>query len=226
MLTKDKTQQIVYQILQFCSLIMVSYLTYSKIYRKKFQSIICNSNHELRNFQEINGRKYSIYIKFASASEKHFGKFYLISYIITNFTCYFILIMLCVCKPKQNKKSSFTSQWTMLVYIPYSWIFFAKLYHNEIVKYFVHLRDLNDDSLLVDKIKVQSRIDTIILWLKILIFNSLLCFVFCIKQFSKNGDESTLTTAINSLWFVHLVCAWCIFVNSVLSLSCFQHNQA
>ena len=37
MLTKNKTQEIIYQCLQFLSLVIISYLTYSKIYYQSFE---------------------------------------------------------------------------------------------------------------------------------------------------------------------------------------------
>ena len=38
MLTKSKTKETLYQVLQFCSLVTISYLTYSKIHYKSFQT--------------------------------------------------------------------------------------------------------------------------------------------------------------------------------------------
>ena len=222
MLTKNKTQEMIYQILQFCSLTMISYLTYSKIYYKNFASNLRN-NKSLTTY--INTNKYIIYHKFTSTHGKYFGMFYLISYIIANFTSYFILIMLVECKPLQNNKSSFKSQWMLLVYIPYVWLFFSKLYHNEVVKYFKNLNIVNTKNNLsaINKFKIESRIDTVVFWLKMLVFTSLLCFTFCVKQFLKTSQENGIFGGeINSLWFIQLICTWCIFVNSLLTLSCFE----
>lgn len=68
MLTKHKIQQIIHQILQFCSLMMVSYLTYFQMYDKKFQSTATtDKNTEQLGMQKLhNGKHYCIFTKFES----------------------------------------------------------------------------------------------------------------------------------------------------------------
>ena len=132
--------------------------------------------------------------------------------------------MLIVCKPEQNIKSAFKAEWMLLVYIPYLWIFFAKMYHNEIVSYFKKCKESNRDSIVLQFLKLESRIDTIMSWLKMLIFASLLSFGFCAKEYVKSTHGNTiLNNEINSLWFVQLVCAWCMLVNCWLTLTCFSY---
>ena len=138
----------------------------------------------------------------------------MVSYVIANFTSYFILIMLLVCRPIANSKQ-FSSQWTLLVYIPYIWLFFAKLYHNEIVRYFKNLENINNNNL---------RIDKIIFWLNMIIYSSFFCFIFCVKEYLKTRNDlsnNTYNISINSLWIVHSVCSLCMFVNSMLCLGKF-----
>lgn len=135
--------------------------------------------------------------------------------------------MIIVCHPERQKKSVLNSEWLLLVYTSYTWIFFAKLYHNEIVRYFGNLQNLNHDSSLMDTIKVESRMNTIVFWLKLLIFSSFICYIFCVKQFVTSSDEcGPFGTEISSMWFVQLVCSWGIFVNSFLCLSCFSQKNA
>ena len=223
MLTKHKTTQIVYQILQFCSLVMISYLTYFKMYHKSFQSNLSvnvenneQSSDIVKNVYAHNRHKYVLFTKFTNKSaKKYFGIFYLISYIIANFSSYFIFIMLV----RYKHDTKFKSEWVLLVYAPYLWIFFSKLYHNEIVRYFTHVKNLDEKSSMIDKVKVESRIDTITFWLKMLIFTSLLCFVFSINHYNygKNSDKK-----IKSLWLVQIVCAGCMVITSVMTLNCFS----
>ena len=223
MITKHKSLEIVYQILQFCSLIMISYLTYVKMYSKLIESnIVMNQRNDQLSVQtqrtRNDGSKY-IFTKFEdSDANKCFGIFYLISYIVANFASYFILIMLM----RYQSNSSFKSEWILLVYIPYIWIFFSKLYHNEIVRYFTNLKKLTKDSSMIDIFKVTSRIDKIIFWLKMLIFSTLLCFVFCADEYTNNFKGDSI---VKSLWLVQLVCTGCMFVNSSFTLTCFATRK-
>ena len=194
------------------------------MYHKTFQSDLNinerneESNDLVKNVYVHKGRKYVLFTKFTNKNaKKYFGIFYFISYIIANFSSYFILIMLV----RYKQSETFKLDWVLLVYTPYIWIIFSKLYHNEIVRYFTHVKNLNEKSTMIDKVKVESRIDTMTFWLKMLIFTSLLCFVFSINHYGKNSDKKI----IKSLWLVQVVCAGSMFVNSVLTVNCFDSTR-
>ena len=121
---------------------------------------------------------------------------------------------------------TFANEWVMLVYIPYIWLFFAKLYHNEIVRYFnqINLLNLIENVHLRNKhyLKTKAKVDTILFWLKMIIFSSFLCFRFCCQRYMQDAQNKQHNYKwVSRLWLVHTVASWTMLVNSILALSCF-----
>ena len=207
LLTNDEVQAIVYYILQFCSITIISYLTYTKIH---YNDVYTNENNVKIDQTKKIGVKSSIY---TFSNIKLFGKHYLLSYIITNFSSYFILIILVLFKP-QDSNGYIINEWIPLIYGQYTWLYFAKMYHNEIVRYF---KDKNNSSM------VDQRIDYIVFWLKMVVFSSFICLIFVIVWISEidNQDQDLIYFPI---LMIQMLMCFIAFANSIWSLRSFKVN--
>ena len=237
LLTKDSWERIVYQLLQLLSLLMVSYLTYCKVYYKKMQLHLQKSANNINlpklvkrpllrenktvddDERKSNDKDINTPFFQRTLTENYciiksydlFGRHYLISYIITNCASYYILLMLIIYSPKPKETANYTDfindTWVGLVYTQYIWLYFAKMYHNEIVRYFCNPQE-------------KERIDKIVFWLKMIIVSSFVSlsswFVIYIFTFEpQNGYQAIIITQMSFTFLAHC--------NSLWSLRCFKN---
>ena len=139
-----------------------------------------------------------------------FAKHYMISYVITNCESYFVLVILIIFK-HHNSTGLIIYKWIPLIYSQYMWVYFGKMYHNEIVRYFQNT-------------KSKKRIDNIVFWLKVIVFSSLgtiwyWIYMLCISK-QKDAPPGEETVYLN-VGIAHLFLSFLMFVNSVATLKCF-----
>ena len=222
LLTDDPTEEKIFLILQLCSLLVMSYLTYSQFYLTVLMASTENYNHS----QKMNRNFY-----LTICNVKQFGIHYLVSYLVTNFTSYFILAILIPYKVR-NTNGTIESDWIVLVYIQYIWLFFAKLYHNEIVIYFNHVWILNKCENKLNIIKNEKTIDfcwnminhriyLILFWLKMAAVASFLCLWYWITWIATYNEKQRKFYEIG---LIHLILSLSMLINCLLTFRLFKND--
>lgn len=226
---------IAFIVLQCCSVMLISYMTYSKSH-----STVLNDYQEMTAEENVN--YYPQKHMYGLKKPNEFGRYYLISYLTANLANYFVLIILVV---KVAYMTQSGDQWTILIYLQYIWLYFAKMYHNEIVQYFTKMKNWkrdfmnskakpivnctlqydepNNDVIIkadtVEYFAIQKRWNNVVYWLKLLAFTSMVGVLFCIGCLVRSTLLDTVPYLL--ILLVEMILSLSIFINSIYALNCF-----
>ena len=231
MTTSHPQFSITFLVLQCCSFMLISYMTFSKSYKNilnDYQIIPNNENINYNPIEHLYGLK----------KAAKFGKHYLISYYICNIASYFVLLILVT---NVAYMSQAKNDWVLQVYLMYIWLYFGKMYHNEIVQYFKQMKiwkkrylddmnvniNANDNNQRLDRktieyFTIQKRLAFVVYWLKLLSLASTVgialsvgCLIFAHTN-GKSWNSRDLCILL-----AEVVLSVSMFANSICALDCF-----
>ena len=146
----------------------------------------------------VTTRDGTIELEFGTRNEnngKYFSQSYLSCYVLTNISFYFTLIYLIVLKcnsikdsdKKNSDSNSNESKLIGMIYIEFTCLFCAMLYHNEISNYFNNIF-LNRNSLI--NVDLNYGMNNIIFWLIMLVLGSVCCMFHWVQYILDDGHEN------------------------------------